>query len=98
MKTLTTESKKSLTFEKKYFVLQGNNGNHHGHNRIWSIWGNAFDTKKEANKTCKNTAQENGDIKFGLTPLRICTAEEIIEIINSEERINYSDSHYIHES
>jgi len=98
MKTLKTESGNFLTFLRNYYIIEGNNGNHAGYNRIWTVWDNAFNTKKEANKAHKEGVKENGDVEYGLTPLLIRTPEEIIEIINSSERINYHGSHDIYEN
>ena len=89
--TITTEDGNSFTFEKKYYIIQGNNGNHSYQNRTWNIFSEGFDSKKEANKTYKETVKENGDIEFGLTPLRICTPEDLIQIYDSLERISFNN-------
>lgn len=90
MKILKSDSK-TLTFFKKYYIIQGNNGNHSGHHREWKLFSYGFDTKKDANKAYKYAVKENGDIEFGLTPLRICTASELIEIYESDERISFNN-------
>ena len=87
-KTFTTEEG-TITFNSKYFIIQGNNGNHTGYNREWEINAEGYKTKAEANKVYKEMANENGDIKYGLTPLRIVTADELIEIYNGSERIKF---------
>lgn len=79
----------SITFDKKYFIIQGNNGNHTGNNRQWTINAEGYSTKKEAEKVYREMTRENGDIKYGLTPLRIVTAQELIEIYESPEKISF---------
>jgi hypothetical protein len=88
MKTITTGNEK-ITFNTKYFIIQGNNGNHTGYNRHWVINAEGYNTKKEAEKVYRQMVGENGDIKHGLTPLRIVKAEELIEIYESQERIKF---------
>lgn len=88
MKTITTGNEQ-ITFNAKYFIIQGNNGNHTGHNRQWVINAEGYKTKKEAEKVYREMVRENGDIKYGLTPLRIVTADELIEIYESQERIKF---------
>jgi|ERR1700732_965182 len=88
MKTFHTEQG-SITFNKKYYIIQGNNGNHRGYNREWKISSEGYKTKKEANEVYKEVANNNGDIKHGLTPLCIVTANELMEIYESEERISF---------
>jgi len=87
-KTFTTE-KGTITFSAKYFIIQGNNGNHTGYNREWKINSEGYKTKAEANKVYKKMVNENGDIKYGLTPLRIVTADELMEIYEGQEKIKF---------
>ena len=90
MKSITINTgKESITFEKKYFIIQGNNGNHTGYNREWKINAEGYNTKKEAEKVYREMVRENGDIKYGLTPLRIVTALELVDIYESPERIKF---------
>ncbi len=90
MKTITINTgNESISFEKKYYIIQGNNGNHTGYNREWKINADGYSTKKEAEKVYREMVNENGDIKYGLTPLRIVTASELIEIYESQERIKF---------
>lgn len=42
----TQDGKESITFEKKYYIIQGNHGNHTGYNRQWTINANGYNTKK----------------------------------------------------
>jgi len=78
-----------LSFDKKYYIIQGNNGNHTGYNRQWVINAEGYQTKVEANKIYKEMVNDNGDIKYGLTPLKICTPKELVEIYESSERITF---------
>jgi hypothetical protein len=88
MKTITiTSEKEAIAFEKKYYIIEGNNGNHSGYNREWSINTLGYSTKKEALKVYRDMVNENDDIKHGLTPVRIVTAQDLIEIYESQERI-----------
>ncbi|MFN7703340.1 MAG: hypothetical protein ACK5OS_01870 [Chryseotalea sp.] len=90
MKPLTiTTGNLSITFEKKYFIIQGNNGNHTGYNRYWVLNSEGYNTKKEAEKIYREMVRKNGDIKHGLTPLRIVTGSELIEIYESPERLKF---------
>lgn len=91
MKNYSIQSEERFfTFSKKYYIIQGNNGNHTGCNREWTLFSYGFDTKKEANKAYNEAVKENGDIEFGLTPLQICTGKELVEIYESQERIYFS--------
>jgi len=58
-KTFTTEEG-TITFNSKYFIIQGNNGNHTGYNREREINAEGYKTKAEANKVYKEMANENG--------------------------------------
>jgi len=80
MKTLITTEKKVIFFNKKYYIIQSNNGNHTGLNRKWILNADGYNTKKEANKVKKEMISENGNIKYGLTHLKIITADELIDI------------------
>ena len=88
MKTIKTGNKE-ITFNAKYFIIQGNNGNHTGQNRYWALNSEGYKTKKEAQKVYKEMVKENGDIEFGLTPLRIVNADELVIIYESSERISF---------
>lgn len=88
MKTINTGNHE-ITFNAKYFIIQGNNGNHTGYNRQWIINAEGYKTKKEAEKVYREMVRENGDIKHGLTPLRLVTPEELVEIYESDERISF---------
>lgn len=87
-KTLTTGTQ-TIVFSQKYYIIKGNNGNHVGYNRQWEISAEGYKTKTEAKQIYKEMVAENGDIKHGLTPLRIVTPSELMEIYNGEERISF---------
>lgn len=88
-KAIYEVEKGKITFNSKYYIIQGNNGNHTGYNREWVINQVGYDSKKEANKVYKEMVKDNGDIEFGLTPLRIVTPNELIDIYESNERISF---------
>ena len=81
--------KGKITFNSKYFIIQGNNGNHTSYNKEWVINQKGYDTKKEANKVYKEMENENVDIKYGLTPLRIVSPMELIDIYEGQEKISF---------
>lgn len=81
--------KGQITFNSKYYIIQGNNGNHTSYNREWVINQKGYDTKKEANKVYKEMIKENVDTEFGLTPLRIVTPIELIDIYEGQEKISF---------
>ena len=58
-----------------------------GYNRQWVINAEGYSTKKEAEKVYREMVRENGDIKYGLTPLRIVTALELVDIYESPEPV-----------
>ncbi len=87
-KTFTTENG-TISFSKKFYIIQGNNGNHTGYNRKWTINSEGYDSKREANRVAKEMTRENGDIEYGLTPLRIVTPAELMEIYESQEQIKF---------
>jgi hypothetical protein len=90
MKTITINTgNESISFDKKYYIIQGNNGNHTGYNREWKINSEGYSTKKEVNEVYREMVKSNGDIEYGLTPLRICTPPELIAIYESQERIKF---------
>ncbi len=90
MTTKTFQAKQGeISFRSKYYIIQGNNGNHTGNSREWKINGYGYDTKKEANKVFREMTKENGDIEFGLTPLRIVTPEELMDIYEGLEKISF---------
>jgi hypothetical protein len=88
MKTLET-SQGSLTFLAKYYILMSNNGNHTGHNRIWTVCKYGFDIKIVALNKLRQFIAEDGDMKYGLTYSKIVTPEELVEMIESDEQVNY---------
>jgi hypothetical protein len=77
-----------FTFNKNYYILISNNGNHHNNNRIWNVYSNGFNTKKKALNELNHLKAENDDMKYGLTYSQIVTPNELIEIINSDNKVN----------
>lgn len=84
MKNLIINEEK-ITFLKNYYIIQGNNGNHSGRNRKWTLFSEAYNTKKEACKVLKEAINENSDAKYGLTPICIVTPDEILNIIENKK-------------
>lgn len=87
-KTFTTENE-TISFSKKFYIIQGNNGNHTGYHRKWIVNAEGYDRKREANLVAKEMTKDNGDIEYGLTPLRIVTPEELMEIYEGSEQIKF---------
>ena len=79
---------KTINYHKKFYVIQGNNGNHTGHNRMWTFWQYGYDFKIAALNDVRHEISNNGDMKYGLTPIRIVTPEQIEEIRESDEQIS----------
>jgi len=88
MKTIETD-KGTLIFNSNFYVIVSNNGNHTGHNRIWTLWAYGYDMKIAALNDLRKEISNNSDMKFGLTFSKIVTPEELCEIINSDEVVKY---------
>ena len=86
----------NLVFHANYYIIIGNNGNHTGYNRVWSVFSNGYPTKIAAINDLRKATAENGDIKFGLTPIRVVSAAELEDIINtSTEQVRTFNCHDI---
>lgn len=60
-------------------VVISNNGNHTGHNRIWTLI-DSFLNKELAIEKIQEIEEENSDVKYGLTTCKIVTKEDIEEM------------------
>jgi hypothetical protein len=87
MKKITFENLE-IIFHKKYYIMKGNNGNHTGYNRKWTIFTDGYNLKRDALKVIKEVVNNNGDMKYGLTPIGIFTPNDLIEKLESKERLN----------
>jgi len=82
--------KTKLLFKKPFYVLVGNNGNHVGINRKWDVVVDGFDTKIAAINKLRQITAMDSDIKFGLTPIKVVSINELRQIIEeSDEVVNY---------
>lgn len=89
MKTRFKTTSGNLTFNANFFIAIGNNGNHIGYNRVWKISDFGYETKISAINTLRKYVSENGNMKFGLTPSRVVSASELVEMIESNEIVNF---------
>ena len=90
MKTIETK-KGTITFEKEFYVIVSNNGNHAGSKRIWNVWSNGYEMKIKALNELRREIANNGDLKYGLKQSRIVTPEQLAEIINSDNIVKFMD-------
>ena len=88
-KLLTTKCE-CITFYKKYFIIVSNNGNHSGYNRKWNIESFGYKTMLDAKKAKRAVIVNDAEVENGLKYVRIVNPEDIINIIESEERIDFS--------
>jgi hypothetical protein len=86
MKTLET-THGSLTFRANFYIVIGNNGNHTGHNRKWNVCLDGYEMKIVALNKLRQYVAEDGDMKYGLTPGMVVSADELAAMIDSDEQV-----------
>jgi hypothetical protein len=95
MKTIDTNKEGSITFNSNFYIVIGNNGNHIGRNRVWDVCSEGYNIKIVAINKLRQYVAEDGDMKYGLKPGRVVSSEELAEMIDSNETVNFRNCYDI---